>query len=316
MNISILNCGESGIDLCNVKPVRWAETRRRIGAIEAFLADGERTHAGSAQFGRTIGLSGEQFRRLVRAWELHRDVLLIQPRGTGMQRMRADGLHPIAKEIMATVITELGCYTDLRDISVEIARRCDAEAVAKPSDQYAWKALMLARRHDRRPVEGVPPCTLIGRVWFDIPVRQSEHSPIYRPELVIALALPSKAIHLSCSNVEIGRKPEVDDITPYVPGDLELRMTPVEAGQFTRRSSASNFDINGGVQTDLARYLGCAIGNLPVRYRRPNSEASNLIVSKFDRPLSEQDATAAMDMAFKIHAEEISAGITKPGFAF
>lgn len=303
------------IGLQNVKPVRWAETLRRIEAIETFLSHGERTNAALAQVAGSIGLSGEQFRRLVRAWELHKDVLLIQPRGAGTQRNRTDGLDPITKEIMATVISDLGPHADLRDITAEICRRCELAGVVAPSDQYAWKAMMLSRRHDRKAVEGARPCTLIGRVWFDIPVRQSEGKPIFRPEVVIALALPSKAILLHRSDIEIGRKPKVEDIIPHVPHDPTVRMTPLEAGRLASRSTRSQFDIDDGAQMDLARYLGCAIGNLPVRYRRPNSEASSLIVSKFDRPLGIHDAKVALDTAFSIHAEEISAGATWPTFA-
>jgi hypothetical protein len=314
--IDVLIDDVSSSQLRGIKPVRWTETRRRIEAIEAFLSTRERTNAALAQFGQTIGLSGGQFRRLVRSWEFHKDALLIQPRGTSSQRERTDGLAPKAKEIMANVISDLGCHSDLREVSAEIVRRCELEDITGPSDQYAWKALMFSRRLDRKLAERVQFCTLIGRIWFDIPVTESANSPICRPEVVVALVLPSKAILAHRSDIAIGRKPKVDDILAYVPSDGSLRMTSLEAGRLARSPSRARLSLYDGVQADMARYLGCAIGNLPVRSRRPSSDASSLLVSKFDRPLSRQDALLAMDMAFAIHAEEINSSGSKLGGLF
>jgi len=294
------------VDLSAVKPSRWKETVRRVEVIRTYLRRGDHSAAARAEAAGALGLSDAQFRRLVRSWEIHADPSLVSVRSNPQaRRPRKDGLSDRLRATVAAAIDACGTEARTKDVIEEVARACSATGDVPPSEQLVWTALMRARRQNRAPALRAGPATLIGRVWFELPMFRAGDTRLVRPEAIIALEVPSKAIRAWATDIGRERPPVLSGILDELSPSSPIHVSSLEAGALHHEQAEGRIVIDEGAQADLARMLGAGIGTLDIKYRRPRSDARKLLRSEVDAPLSPAEALQAIKYALAAHDREI-----------
>lgn len=308
-------------DFSGIEPLRVPEARRRVAALDEYLALPDPTTADAKRFGERVGLSRWQFQRLARVWREHRrpEMLVVGRRGTAT---RDYGIDPRASAIAKEVIDRVGpVAAELATVADEIERLCNEASVAPPSRPTIWNYIRKARAAGGGPGEG-PPRIVVGRMWFHLPVGSAADARpgADMPTLLVAVALPERAIlahRLSLNDVE---PPSVEDLvaellscrTPAAP-TRPLLLGPddyrVAQGTLIRCGLEGLRPHQPSVQRELSRAFGGRLGALPTLYRRGLARPkTRRIIQRQDERISAEAATRAIEDA--ICAANAAAGNT------
>ena len=288
----------SGID-----PLRLPEVRRRIAALNRYLALPEPNTADAVRFGKSIGLSRWQFQRLAAVWRNHRDPRLVFNGRHGRSK-RDYGIAPRATEIAEEVIAQARENDTVTAISIEIEARCAAESVAPPSRPTIWSYVRKARAE--APASG-PPRVVIGRMWFHLPIKGK--APEAMPMLLAAVLLPEGKV--------VAYRISTDPLVPPPVAELVAELAAARTGRAPARKLRIDADdrraadralVEAGlnsvradgrsVQKDLSRSLGGRLGPLVALYRRSRARpATRKPSTRLEQPLESADVVSAVEDA-------------------
>ena len=98
------------LDLSGVAPMRWQEVRRRVTAVREYLELAQPTVSDREAAAGKVGLSLDQFERLMRSWRIHSDPARLDGAGSlaRARRNRSDGLPSEVQRIIQRAIEEAG----------------------------------------------------------------------------------------------------------------------------------------------------------------------------------------------------------------
>lgn len=294
-------------DFSGVEPTRLAEARRRIGVIEGYLAiegpNGEQTNAAAEK----LGLTRWQFMRLTHAWRDHRDPAMLVKSRTGPSK-RDYGIDTKAKQVALEVIRKLGMGAEISNAAPEIERICEAEGIEPPSRPTIYNYILAERRQGDLRVDG-PPCLVVGRMWFHLPLTESAANSM--PCLLAVAALPERIIVSYSISLRRDAPPSVvqalRDLFDQASSDGETRELLMSAVDRTAAmpilSSRNGLEIpraKDSMQRMLAQAFGDGLGKLRPVYRR----GSALVKPKYtmgahDRPLTDVGAVAVIEQAIE-----------------
>lgn len=280
-------------DLSGIDPLRVPEARRRIAAIEEYLALPSPTTADAAKHAARVDLSRWQFLRLVRVWRDHRDahLLVIGKRG---KATRQYGVDTRATEIMEEVVGVTGGAADLALVAVEVEKRCASEGINPPARGTIYNKIREARAGSGGHVDG-PPRIVVGRMWFHLPVEGQPATAM--PTLLVATLLPERLVIAHQLSTDFVSPPSVralveDLVSRREPG-AQARQLLIEADD--RRVAAAVFEHAGlqvgahyrSVQREISRAFGGRLGSLKAIYRRGLARpTTKKVLSRQDEPLT------------------------------
>lgn len=299
----------SEADFSGIDPARVPEARRRVAALNAYLALDNPSRADIIRYAASIGISRIQFGRLVRVWRNHRDarLLVIGKRGAAT---RDYGIAPRAKEIAEQVIADLGADAPLPKVSSEVDARCAAANVRPPSRGTIWNYIRKARAAVATPAAG-PPRIAISRMWFHMPVADLPKGAM--PTLLAAVLLPERIVVAHAISLDPERPAQVGDIidtmaqsrTPGAP------RRPVLLDADDRRAAAAALDRAGigttrannrSVLTEMSMAFAGQLGPLPVIHQRGMARpGKKRVLSRQEEALPADQVVAAIEAAIDSH---------------
>lgn len=293
--------------LSKVHPAFLEVARSRVSAIEKFLS-GDRSSESLKMTAKKIGLSVSRTGRLIRSYELHRDPTLVSGEGHRGERQPASDRRAFIREAIQSTIRELGTAAQAADVESAVKRSCEQASIDPPSVQFVWKTLMRARRENRSPATGIDPVSLIGRLWFQLPVQSPRGGAIERPEALVIMDLPSKDIRACATSLQLGRVPVISDLK-YQNAGNPVRGSSIELGHLTEKEIGFPVVPDDAAQNTLIRYLGNGIGQLEVLFRRPRTDAQILLNRGAGKPLTPDQAAETVRLALLRHHSELQEAV-------
>lgn len=307
-------------DFSGINPLRVPEARRRIEAINAYLRLASPTSADTSNIASGIGLSRNQFSRLVRVWRDHRDarLLVIGKRGAAT---RDYGINPGAIAIANEIIAAAGFAATLATVAPEIERRCSEEGITPPSRQTIYNYIRTARMAAPGLGEG-PPRILAGRMWFHMPVLGEPLDAM--PMLLAAVLMPERIIVTHLVSTAANLPPSVgellDNLAKLQTAGASPR--PLLLNADDRRAAATPLAWSGldqirshdrSVQRELSKSFAGQLGPLAVVYQRSMARpATKRVVTRQDEPLPAAQVVAIIAAAVNSH--NVAVGLEIPAF--
>ncbi|WP_294301040.1 hypothetical protein [uncultured Sphingomonas sp.] len=293
------------LDFTGIDPLRVPEARRRITALEEYLALPSPGTADAKRISKTIDLSHLQFQRLARVWRDHRDPRLIVVGKRG-PNTRSYGIAPRAIEISNQVIEASPADASVTEIAIEIERLCAVEEVAPPSRPTVWSYVRKARAAGRVPAAG-PRRIVIGRMWFHMPVKDQPADAM--PALLAAVLLPEGHVIAHRVSVDPLSPPSVDGLLAELSDrrskgaaalplvmDVEDRRAAEEALDAAGLSAVSGQ--RSSTQTDLSRAFNGQLGPLTVIHRRSKARpATRKPETRLEQALDATEAVSVIEAA-------------------
>lgn len=298
----------SGPDLSGIDPTRVPEARRRIAAIEEYLALPAATTADAVRISAGIGLSRWQFHRLARAWREHRDPRVVVGGRLGPSS-RDYGIDPRARAIADEEILAAGANAELAALAPRIERRCREAGVEPPSRATIWTHMRKARKGAATDPSG-PARVLIGRMWFHLPVegRPADEMPV----LLAAILLPEGRIIAHRISVDASAAPSVGDLVTQVaalrtdgadPRRLDMDGDDLRAARDAIEAAGLPLvrPHHRSVQREMSQALAGELGPLRGIHRRAAARPASHRTSRRDHPVPPADALAAIAAAVEAH---------------
>lgn len=295
-------------DFSGIDPLRVPEARRRVAALNEYLALAPASEEDVRRLAGSIGISRSSFFRLAQVWRLHRQpsLLVVGKRGA---TSRDYGIDPRATEIMNEVIVGTTPDAKLATTTAEIRRRCAAEGVNPPSKQTIYNHARKARA--ATPVVIGPPRIAVGRMWFHLPVKGKPATSM--PTLLVAVALPERVIVAHRISTDPDTPPSVNDL---IDGVAALRTPgaeprPILLAPDDRRVGAAALDRaglnltrshSGSVQRELSKAFNGQLGPLAAIYQRGMARpATKPVLSRQDEPLPASEIAGIIESAVDAH---------------
>lgn len=288
------------VDLSGVDPVHWAETRERVRILRDWVAGGRHTRMEGEAAAARMGVSVAHFYRLVATWKKHRDARLVSGQSAlrGEPRARRS-VTTAARAGVDAAIARLGADARYVDVLAAVRAACVSADISAPSAGTIHNILMRARRSDGSSAQAPREDVAVASVAVLLPV-EIDGIVIDAPDLVLAVERPGGRIlhhrlvvdgdRTAVASDMLVALSTVDDAPIIVAPSLAAAVIgKSEPRQSTRASVAKH-------ATLLTRALGDAIDNLPIRHR-PHARRATAPW----RPLSQDDAVAAIDMAVAAH---------------
>lgn len=300
-------------DFSGINPLRVPTARKRLAAIQEYLAIPDRKVADAVRISATVGMSRWSFQRLVKAWIQYRRVDLLVENKKG-KPTRKPTMSEQVRAVMKDEIKKAGADAELALLKPIVRKRCEAEGLKIPSDATLKKHIVAARTANPEMIGG-PPRIVIGRISFHLPVALSTGEGAINPlpHVLLAVALPECAIIASDICVNEEQPPDIEQVVHQV---LEGQTEGAEGRQLLidpmdRRLSKAVFRQFGvkrpernrmSVQREMARIFGSKFGMLEPIYR-PNlaRPGRRNVLSRQDQPITEADAIGAIQAAIDSH---------------
>mgnify|MGYP001163774965 CR=1 FL=1 len=295
------------LDLSGVAPMRWQEVRRRVTAVREYLELAQPTVSDREAAAGKVGLSLDQFERLIRSWRIHSDPARLDGAGSlaRARRNRSDGLPSEVQRIIQRAIEEAGCQAAPAKIYDIVLAQCEKAGLEPPSNNLVWTRIMAARS-EATGIEDDRVETLIGRIWLHLPiVEPATPCGARRPELLVAVRLPERTIDACATDVTNGRPPVFEDLDLGSIAVRPIRVAPRDVSD-TRTLDIPRVEKDIGANARLARVLGNSIGGLDIAFRLPRKPAATLLKNKLDTVLSPADAALAIVHAIRRHNERVA----------
>ncbi|OBX18957.1 hypothetical protein A9995_10505 [Erythrobacter sp. QSSC1-22B] len=292
-------------DFSGVEPTRLLEVHRRVSVIEDYLdierPSGKQTVAAA----NSLGLTRWQFTRLAKAWRDHRNPTMLVKSKTGPSR-RDYGIDERAKRIAHEEITKAGMGAEISNVAPMIEAACRNIGINPPSKPTIYNYILQERREGNLRFDR-PPCLIIGRMWFHLPLQDSAVNTM--PCALLAVALPERAIVAH----SISTQRALPSSVPQLLGDLfdqsnvegesrELLMdsTDYAAGSVSLTERGHNDIIPSRVsmQRILAQAFGDRLGQLQPVYRRGSALAKpKYVMGIHDKPITRDAAVTVIEKA-------------------
>lgn len=298
------------LDLSEIDPLKWAEVRRRAYAVKRFLAIPKPSAADREHYAGLLGLGGQQFSNLVKAWLAHSEAPALSP-GEGkahrVSRSKAGGVSPIARSAAKEIISEMGPETTLSILMDAIRRQCADLGVPPPSRGTVWLLVVEARGQPNAIEEATS--IIVGRAFMRLPVKVGKRVDF--PEVLIAAEAPTGRV-IEASLARNFNDPKIGDIAAaisrrkrttlpiYIDEEdeaaLRLQLGNVAPTETVTRTRAARL---------LAEALGRNLGRIELAYKPPRVRPATVMQSGRDRPLSMADAQLALQIACERHNREL-----------
>lgn len=297
------------VTMKGVAPTRWNEIRKRVGVLQRFskIEKPSATHLQEAA--DELGLSANQFKRLMRSWRIHRDPTMLNGAGAPESKRahRKDGLDKSVLGIIKAAISLHGAHEPLTVIAATVRAECERRMLKLPSNGAVWKAVQAARR-TAGPVMGGDQEILIGRVWADLPVAVGrDDESLQRPELLMALQLPERRIIGWACDLRTKSPPLLSDIPDLATNGDPLTVTRLDIGFPEHFEMAMDVNISDDANARFARMIGPSVGNIALGFRLPRTNAARLLTNTLDAPLTPEDALLAIEYAVEAHNQHVRA---------
>lgn len=133
------------VDLSDVPPLLRTQVRRRIAAIEEYLAPTKRDPSNARSLARRVGMTTARFERLARSWERHRRALLLAD-----TRYRPPPIHPEVARILEAILKQ-GTRLHYDEIMTTLVERAKRRSVPPARYRAAIRRLASASRKYASP---------------------------------------------------------------------------------------------------------------------------------------------------------------------
>lgn len=296
------------IDLSGVAPLRRAETRRRIGAIRAYLQIAEPSDADRAAAAASIGLGVQQFMSLVRAWTVHGEATAIAKAGAnaGAPRgVRRRGLPAATRAAAEQALRDLPASATHREAIAAVQAACRRRRTKSPSDSMVSYLRMGLRRlgGSSNGMTGL----LIGRATAALPIRTGSHLAL--PELALAVDQGSGAVVAAAIVDGATRRPPAGFVTAVrraaaeTPGSVIVGSDDDAIAQVLPAQSTVSRFTAGRL---LAKAIGRGIGSVRLTFGPlASTDPTRAIRAKADEPLSPEEAAMVLKAAVTTHNAQI-----------
>lgn len=292
-------------DFSGIDPLRVPEARRRIAALNTYLALSAPTAKDTQRLAESIGLSRTQFSRLARVWRDHRDarLLVIGKRGAAT---RDYGIDPRAVAIADDVIERAGASATLARLAPDIQSRCAAIGATPPSRQTIYNWIRTARTVAGAATDGSPR-VVVGRMWFHLPVNGLPADAM--PTLLAAVLLPERLIVAHTISTDPQTPPSVADVIASLARTRVLGAPPrpLLLDPDDRRVAADALDRAGlgdirshdrSVQRELSKAFAGRLGPLAAIHQRGMARpATKRVITRQDEALPAADVVVAIEEA-------------------
>lgn len=296
-------------DFSGIEPLRVPEARRRLAAINEYLALPNPRTPDVLRLASSIDLSRQQFLRLVRVWRDHRNARLLVIRRSGVAT-RDYAVDPRAVEIAEEVIAQAGTAATLAKVAPEIEARCVSEGILPLARATINNHLRKARADARAVMDG-PPRIVIGRMWFHLPIEGLPLSAM--PTVLAAVLLPERLIIAHEISTDPERPPSINALintvgSQAVPGApaRELMLNPddrrmgIEA--LARVGVAKGPTPRRSVQREISKAFSGKLGPVAAIHQRGMARpATKKVLSRQDHAISEAEAIKVITDAIDAH---------------
>jgi hypothetical protein len=287
------------VDLSQVDPTRWAETRRRVAILREWCAKPRHSKAETKAAAARMGLSTGQFNRLVASWKAHGDAARIS--GANRRRGAAQSQSSLPTATRAAIdgaIAALGPDAGFTSIREEAARRCREAATPTASDGMVHYLIMRARRDRSSPKAVASGRLLVGHVEVLLPISDEEGASS-TPTLLLAVEEDSRRI--VAHRLMTHGAPWTGDLASLL---AEVAQRPGSYGH-PIVAVAGDLDLPNGVDVVrvggprlLAPILGSHLDTLPLRHQRTRPGEIRRVPGQ---PVSKFDAHLAVNTAIRAH---------------
>lgn len=292
-------------DFSGVEPTRLVEARRRIGVIEGYLdiegPSGEQTTAAA----ESLDLTRWQFMRLTRAWRDHRNPAMMVKSRNGPSK-RDYGIDKRVKQVALEAISKAGMGAEISNVAPEIEAICKKMDIDPPSRPTIYNYILAERREGHLRFDR-PPCLVVGRMWFHLPMLESAANSM--PCALLGVALPERVVVAHAISAKRDAPPSV----PHLLADLfgrsistgeprVLLMDPSDRAAglpvLAERGATEMPSSKISLQRILAQAFGDSLGPLRPVYKRGGALAKpKYSMGAHDEPLTCDAAVAAIEQA-------------------
>lgn len=296
------------IDLSGVAPLRRAETRRRIGAIRAYLQIAEPSDADRAAAAASIGLGVQQFMSLVRAWTIHREATAIAKAGAnaGAPRgVRRRGLPAATRAAAEQALRDLPASATHREAIAAVQAACRRRRTRPPSNSMI-SYLRMGLRRSGGSAKGKPGL-LVGRATAALPIQTDGNLAL--PEIALAVDQASGAI-VAAAIVDCANRPPARFVTAVRKAAAEMTgsMTlgsddDAIAELLPTHRTVSRFTAG----RLLAKTIGRRIGGVRLTFGPlASTDPNRAIRAKADEPLHPEEAAMVLQAGVDAHNASIA----------
>jgi hypothetical protein len=299
------------IDLSGVAPLRRAETRRRVGAIRAYLQIPEPTDADRAAAAASIGLGVQQFMSIVRAWTIHGEATAIAKAGVNAGAPRAvrhRGLPAATRAAAEDALRALPRSASHREAIQAVQAACRRRRTRPPSDSMVSYLRMRLRR-SRGSSNGMTGL-LIGRATAALPIQTK--GDLALPEIALAVDQASGTIVAAAIVDGETRRPPASFVTAVrkaaaeINGSITVGSDDDSIGELLSDHRAVSRFTAGRL---LAKAIGRGIGGVRLAFGPlASTDPSRAIRAKADQPLDPEEAALVLHAGVAAHNALLAAG--------
>lgn len=300
---------DQGLDLSGVDPLRREEVRRRVAVVKAFIALPAPDDADRRAHADALGLSVNQFKALVRAWNEHPRASSMAQSGRSRGARRATGPRHLDAEARATAeetVAGLAPTATLAQAVEAVASACGARGLDVPKKTAVWKMLTAARRLQVDPSgRGV---VVVGRCWLRMPMVNDY--TLAMPSLAVAVRADDGVVLGATLRNDAATGAALFALTATQPGLISILVDDVmvDAAAFGAKTVGTPCSPSE-IRRRLSRIFGNRIGGVqPVYKAGAETRPERLLRSRKDRPLSRADAAAVIRAAIDAHNAERGTG--------
>ena len=289
------------IDLSGVAPLRRAETRRRIEAIQAYLNIPSPSRADRAVHAQSLGIGTQQFMLLVKAWAAHGEAVAIGKAGAnaGAARgVRRRGLPAATRAAAESALRALPTSASHREAIAAVQAACRRLKTRPPSN-----SMVSYLRMGLRGTADGGPRLLVGRATALMPVITGDALAL--PEVALAVEERSGTIHaaaiIDCTTgcppewfeAEVKRAVKEVDGPVTIGIDDDVIVAAVPDRQVVSRFKAGRM---------LAKAIGRSVGGIRLTYGPLASrDPKRALRAKEDEPLDLAEAATVLSAEVAAH---------------
>jgi hypothetical protein len=292
---------DDDFDLVGINPMRWPEIRRRIAAVQEYVALPRPNAADRDRIAAELGLSRSTFLNLVRIWRMHRSPAKLAGLSAkkGRARRTISSLPVTSVAEVQRTIDDVGTTTSNTVIIREVRERLRKRRLTQPSDQTLTNMIAKARAEDTKdpPFE---PQLLVAECSIALPVIWENQTVLARA--ILAVKVPERLV--------VGFDLSCDPQVPATPEGLLLRAGFTSLEQLAQRPVvfALGTDVESPKHTagqrhssqrpTLAKLFGRELGGLKLIYRPSMARDPDKIAgSRQNSAVSPCDALLALEQA-------------------
>ncbi|MEA3051910.1 MAG: hypothetical protein QOG72_813 [Sphingomonadales bacterium] len=279
------------IDMTGVDPLRLGEVRRRVAAVKSYLRIRQPTDHDRRRHARALGLSGNQFLALVRAWKEHGRAAAIAGAGTARGTPRsasARTLPTVSKDAAREVIAALGPDVPHVEAVRAVEARCASLGVKAPSKSTIWNMVMASRRNaaSKHGSDDV----LISRCHAKLPVEHEDQ--VIFPWIVLMVDGVNGAVIGAAMDEKWINSDSVASALAALPAERRIVVDQEIAKKIGGGKLPTHIAVRPtAARTATARALGRGFGSIELIYQLSRAvHPRRMLRSRRDTALNPRDA--------------------------